>query len=962
MNETWLASIASLHRRDEAWLLLNEPDCCYYVASGAVELYTVPMKENGMRTGGRTFLFRVKEKGLLFPLPADHELTLMGDLSMETEVWRLPLQKVLDVIRASESDRLEWSRKMDEWLLLLGQAAALSPAPAGSETLHELEDTVVWRDAAHLPDHGILWVEPLTKPILPWNKGRLPQIKVGSLVPVSRTSWIASPSGNVLRACSTDKAILTSNWEKEWSAYHRLIAQALALKAEEAKIRQQTLLQARLLQDRLVMEQAVVGLSRVADRQGLGAVEDEGIIDPLVACCKRVGQFIGITIHAPKRRRDGRTRTPEQVFQEAGLAYRRVALRDEWYREDHGPLLAFLEDGTPAALLPRRKGGYDAWLDPSAEEPIVVNHESARFIQPFAYEFYRQLPDRPLQLRDLAKLVLVPRLKRDLWYGIGLGLMVSLLGLGFPAATGFLIDHLLPDTDGQQFLQLLLLLASIAFAVFGFTIAQSSTWLRVFSAWDASLQSAVWDRLMRMPLPFFRRFSSGDLASRVSGVHAFFRILSNWLLTGIAGALFAILQTGVLFFYQPSLAWLGIGLIGFYVLLFVAISFPLVRLTGKKTELEGSVNGLLVQLIGGIAKFRVAGAESRAFLQWSMRFGRQRAYAYQLRSVQNVLLVINSGYTVLASLLLFWLAGGNDSGMTPGAFAAFYAAYATLIGSVIGLCASTLPLFELIPLYQRIKPLLDTQPESEETRSDPGDLSGDIEMSHVTFRYEEDGPPILDDLSLHIRAGEYVALVGASGSGKSTLLRLLIGFDRPQSGSIYYDGKDLNGLDLRSVRKQCGVVLQNGTLWAGDIADNIIGQSGGYTLEDAWSAAQSVGLDEDIAKLPMGMHTMLSDASGFLSGGQAQRILIARSIVHKPRMVFLDEATSALDQLSQEKITRTLDRMNVTRVVIAHRLSTIRHADRIVVMDRGKIVEEGTYEDLMSSEGLFAKMAARQVM
>ncbi|MEF3306248.1 NHLP bacteriocin export ABC transporter permease/ATPase subunit [Paenibacillus sp. GYB003] len=964
MNETMLARLASLHRRDEPWLALNEPDCLYYVASGAVELYAVPMQAGGMRAGGRTFLLRVEEKRLFFPLTDDGELAWMADVMPGADVWKLPFRRTFEAFAASPEDCAEWARQIDEWLLALGQAAAIAAPPAGCETVGLFEETVVWRDAAFVSESGVLWVEPLNGPLLPWNKGRLPRVRAGSKVPVTRDGWVASPAGNRLKAYTTGQASEMPGWEKDLASYHRLIARALVLKAEEAETAQRAKLRERAARDRLLMERAVVGLSRAAGPGGLsaGASADDDGGDPLVACCRRVGQFIGLSVRAPKRRGDGKPLAPERLFQESGIAYRRVALRDEWYRDDHGPLLGFLDDGTPAALLPRRRGGYEAWLDPSAEAPFYVDAETVVYFQPFAYEMYRPLPNRPLRLRDLAKLALTPRWRGDLRSGIVFGLAASLLGLCFPAATGLLVDHLLPDAGSQPIAPMALLLASIAFAVFGFAVAQSATWLRVFGAWDASLQSAVWDRLMRMPLPFFRRFSSGDLASRVGGVNAFFRILSNWLLSGMAGALFAIVQIALLFVYRPSLAWLGVGLVVLYALLFAALSYPIMKVTSQKTELEGRVNGLLVQLLGGIAKFRVAGAEARAFHQWSRRFGEQRAYAYRLRSVQSVLLVIGSGYPILAGALLFGLAGGNAGGMTPGAFAAFFAAYSTLIGSVIGLCASTLPLFELVPLYRRIRPLLEARPESEETRGDPGELSGDIELSHVTFRYEEEGPVILDDLSLHIRAGEYVALVGASGSGKSTLLRLLIGFDRPQSGAVYYDGKDLNGLDLAAVRKQCGVVLQHGSLWAGDLADNIIGQSGGLTLDDAWNAAAAVGLDEDIAKLPMGMHTVLSDASGFLSGGQVQRILIARSIVHKPRIVFLDEATSALDQISQEKITRTLDRMNVTRVVIAHRLSTVRHADRIVVMERGRIVEEGTYEELIRRDGHFARMAARQVM
>ncbi|WP_102348498.1 NHLP bacteriocin export ABC transporter permease/ATPase subunit [Bacillus sp. Marseille-P3661] len=962
MIENALAQFASVEESDQAWLLINETNYFYYVASGTVDLYTVPIQDNGAIAGGRNFLLCVEEKGLIFSLPSKSGVAMLADIPSHTRLWRIPVRKALEVLATSAEYHKAWGEKIDEWLLLLGEVIAPSPPLPGCETINESGDTVVIQNTSFTPESGVLWIESLNKPIMPWNMGSLPRVNAGAKIPISRASWIAAAAGSVLKAYKSDKLFITGNWLKDLMDYHYLVATVLLQRAKNNEFEEKAALQARIQQNRNLMEQAVSSLKQVTEMNRFGEKDYYDNVDPLIACIRRVGNCIGINIRQPKSLSDGKRLTPEQIFQESGVAFRRVALRGDWYRQDHGPLLGFLVDGTPISLIPKMVGGYEVWVEAETEDPIMVNKEIAELFQPFAYELYRPLPNRTLKLRDLANLALSKRLKKDLTLGIGIGFIVGLLGLSFPAATGILIDTLLTDLDNQQFVQMFIMLTAIAFAVFGFTITQSCMWLRIFTTWDASLQSAVWHRLLQMPLTFFREFSAGDLAVRVSGVNTFFRVLSNWVISGMASTLFAILQTGLLFLYIPKLAWLAIGLVCIYVFAFIGISFPLIRLTEKKTELEGSVNGLLVQLFGGIAKFRVADAESRAFHQWSRRFGLQRAYAFKLRSVQNILLIINSGYLVTASLLLFWLAGGSNSGMTSGTFAAFYAAFGTLIGSVIGLCSSTISLFELIPLYKRIKPLLLTQPETSDSNGDPGLLLGSIELNHVSFRYDPDGPLVLNDISLHIQAGEYVAIVGSSGSGKSTLLRLLIGFDIPQSGSIYFDGKDLNGLQLSAVRKQCGVVLQNGTLWAGDIADNIIGQNGGLSLEDAWDAAQLVGLDEDISKLPMGMHTVLSDGSGFLSGGQVQRILIARAIVHNPRILFLDEATSALDQITQEKITTTLDRMNVTRIVIAHRLSTIRHADRIIVLESGRIVEEGSYDELIHLGGHFSKMAARQVM
>ena len=233
-------------------------------------------------------------------------------------------------------------------------------------------------------------------------------------------------------------------------------------------------------------------------------------------------------------------------------------------------------------------------------------------------------------------------------------------------------------------------------------------------------------------------------------------------------------------------------------------------------------------------------------------------------------------------------------------------------------------------------------------------------MNHASFRYSSDSPLVLRDVSFTIRPGEFVAFTGTSGSGKSTLIRLLLGFEQPLSGAIYYDGQDFAGLDLQEVRKQMGVVLQSGKLLAGDLLTNIVGNSP-LTVEDAWDAARVSGMEEDIKALPMGMYTMVAEGGKTLSGGQRQRLMIARAVVNRPRILLLDEATSALDNRTQDIVSQALEGMRATRIVVAHRLSTIINADRIFVLDQGVIAESGTYNELLQKNGIFAELAKRQI-
>jgi ATP-binding cassette subfamily C protein len=333
--------------------------------------------------------------------------------------------------------------------------------------------------------------------------------------------------------------------------------------------------------------------------------------------------------------------------------------------------------------------------------------------------------------------------------------------------------------------------------------------------------------------------------------------------------------------------------------------------------------------------------------------------------VGNRLEVFNAAFPILATAGIFYYTAElmKDPKITPlttGDFLAFNAAFGQFLTAMLQLSSSIVGVLNIVPLYERAKPIFQTLPEVDQGKSDPGELKGNIELNHIAFRYRPDAPLVLRDLSLSIKAGQFVAFVGSSGCGKSTLFRLLLGFERPESGAIYYDGQDLAGLDIGSVRRQMGVVLQNGRLLSGDIFTNIIG-SAPLTLDDAWQAAEMAGLAEDIKGMPMGMHTVISEGGGGLSGGQRQRLLIARAIVGRPRLLLFDEATSALDNQTQAIVGQSLEKLQATRIVIAHRLSTILNADKIFVFDKGVVVQSGNYEELMAQEGLFAELAKRQI-
>jgi NHLM bacteriocin system ABC transporter ATP-binding protein len=471
------------------------------------------------------------------------------------------------------------------------------------------------------------------------------------------------------------------------------------------------------------------------------------------------------------------------------------------------------------------------------------------------------------------------------------------------------------------------------------------------------------DRLLALPVPFFRDYTVGDLASRARAVNMVRDLLGGVAATSIVNGAFATVYLGLLFWYSWKLALVAIGLVLLALTFTILFAMRAVRFQRQQQAVAGKISGLVFQLINGVGKLRVSGSEGRAFAVWCGRFREQKDLAYRAGVAQNVVMVFNSVLPLLAVGVLFgvagWLSTSGES-MSTGQFVAFNSAFGTFFASAVALSGTLVSVLVAIPILERAEPILRTLPETSANQPDAGELTGRIEGTHLTFRYREDGPVILRDVSFQARPGEFIAFVGPSGSGKSTTLRMLLGFEKPETGAVYYDGQDLATVDISGVRAQIGVVLQSSRLTSGDVFQNIIG-SAPLSLDDAWEAAEMAGLAEDIRAMPMQMHTVISEGGSTLSGGQRQRLLIARALARKPRIIFFDEATSALDNRTQEQVSLSLERTNATRIVIAHRLSTIRNADRIYVMDQGEVVQEGSFEELVQRPGMFAQLVRRQM-
>jgi ATP-binding cassette subfamily C protein len=582
-------------------------------------------------------------------------------------------------------------------------------------------------------------------------------------------------------------------------------------------------------------------------------------------------------------------------------------------------------------------------------------------VSPFAYTFYRPFPPGPLTPWGLLKFALRSTRRSDWLFVLVLGLAGSVLGMFTPVATGWIFGSIIPAAQKDQLLLVVLGLLTSAVAVALFQFTRGVAALRLEGRMDGSVQAAIWDRLLNLPAPFFRRYTAGDLAFRALGIGEMRQVLTDVALSVLLSFVFSLTYFGLLFYYDARLAGLACGVFAVALLAVVASAWVQLRYQRGIYQVRGRVAGLVLQLITGISRLRLAGAEDRALAVWARDFSVQKKLAFRARSAANVLTAFNAALPVLGTMALFAaVAALPRDGLSLGAFLAFNAAFVQVLFSAILMASIIGYAVQVVPLYERAKPILETPPEVDPAKAAPGDLSGDIELSHVSFRYQADGPLVLDDVSVHIRAGEFVAFVGPSGAGKSTIIRLLLGFETPTAGSIYYDREDLAGLDRQAVRRQTGVVLQDGKLMPGDLFGNIVG-SAPLTLEDAWEAARQAGLEQDIHDMPMGMQTVVSEGGGTLSGGQRQRLMIARAVVAKPRILLFDEATSALDNETQARVSRSLENLKATRIVVAHRLSTVVNADRIYVMSGGRIVQQGRYQDLMKEGGLFAELMQRQM-
>jgi NHLM bacteriocin system ABC transporter ATP-binding protein len=685
--------------------------------------------------------------------------------------------------------------------------------------------------------------------------------------------------------------------------------------------------------------------------------------DPLLAAFRVVGRVIQMPIVRPAARSPAQQSFADvvEIARASRVRVRRILLRGDWWNQDAGPLLAWRgEARDPVALV--RVSGHYAMIEPKTATRRPIDRLLASELYPEAATFYPTLPSSPVKLRDLLGFSL--RHARGNVARIALTVvMLGLLSLVTPLIIQALVDSVIPRTEIDQLAFCALALAVTATAMAGVQMVESTAMLRLDSLVDWRLQAAVVDRLLRLPASLFREYTVGDFVARALGIDAVRRIFTGQTLRSLMAGLFCWFSILLMVIYDPSLALIALALTLFRALVIIGASILRLHHETQQFNLQGKTEGLVLQLLAGLGKLRVAAATVRALAVWSRLFAAQKRHFTASQRIANALALFEVSFPTIATLILFACASASGSSLTLnlGAFLAFFSAFGQSMAGIGIWAAGISSSLIAIPHITRLRPLITAAAEIADDRKPPGELTGAVELSRVTFRYESGGPAVIDNFSLRIAPGEYIAIVGPSGSGKSSLFRLLLGFEKPESGAVFFDGKALDTLDVSAVRRQLGVVLQNGKLATGSLYENICGGLQ-LPLEQAWDAVRMAGLEDDIKALPMGMHTAIAEGVNTLSGGQRQRVMIARALARRPRILLFDEATSSLDNRSQAIVSDALGSLNVTRIVIAHRLSTVRDADRIVVIVEGKIVQSGTFAELNAAEGVFADFARRQLL
>ncbi|MGF1432124.1 NHLP bacteriocin export ABC transporter permease/ATPase subunit [Kitasatospora sp. LaBMicrA B282] len=961
----------------DRYLVLDDPDRMLLVLAGAVDLFAVQLTDRSP-SGRWHFLCRIEAGTVLPGAPDGPRHGIVARPVLGAQLAQLPTAWVQGLsAREGECgtaagaavralDGAQQLQAVEQFLGgLAGGITALADAlrdtrpPRDFTPLAPAEPTVLKKGQALRSVDGLQWVR-VEEGGVELPEGTAGELTAGAEVCLTEQDWLVATSAATVRARAPRELL---DRGELWQLLHEHCRRLLYTVDERVAARQAAeteQIAARQERDAGTLAHSAKGFDTVLrDTSARLRIGDAAADPPTLAAARLVAGHQGFTMKAPVagNGHDRHLDELQAIALASGVRTRAVRLDGRWWRQDLGPMIGYRKGGGAVALLPM--GGRYVLAENGTVTPVTP--KVAAELQNKATMLYRPLPATVRTVAGLLRFG-IRNNRRDLWMFALMATLVAVVGLLVPVMTGEVLGTFVTHAERSLITEGSLVVIGSAMAVAALSVVQNIAVLRIESRSTSAMQVGVWTRLLSLPASFFSGYSTGELGTTVLGVSAAQETLSGMMTTATLGMLTGLANLVLVYFYNLPLAGLATGLT------LVGVGFGLlagrveIRWQRRLYAHEQAMSARVFQLLTAVPKVRVTAAEDRVFGVWAGEFSRGRGIAASSRRVQNAVTTFNAGFPLVCSVVIFGVIAGPMHSRVPiSVFLSFFTAFNLLIASSLQFTSAAVTAMGVVPMLERLRPILEEKPEVDDSKADPGDLSGRLGLSHVTFRYGEDGPAALQDVTLGIAPGEFVAIVGPSGSGKSTVLRLLLGFERPESGTVLYDGQDLAELEISAVRRQCGVVLQHGALLAGDIKANIVGSTN-HTLDDAWAAAEMAGIHTDIAAMPMGMNTVLSEGTSTLSGGQRQRLMIARALVSRPRIVFFDEATSALDNPTQRLVTESTRRLNATRVVIAHRLSTVAEADRIIVMDQGRVVQQGRYEELLADQdGLFARLAHRQM-
>ena len=637
-----------------------------------------------------------------------------------------------------------------------------------------------------------------------------------------------------------------------------------------------------------------------------------------------------------------------------GIAHCLVELDGPWWRDACGALLAVLEDGTPVALIPGL-AGY-TYTEPSTGARQHVGAADAPRFGTRAFCFYRPLPQRACTPRDLVAFMARGLEGREIALIVCALAASSALGMLLPLANAMLFGPVLETGDPSILVNCAVMLACVGAGQALIAAVKSLVLGGVSTKLTLHMQAAAMMRVLTLPAAFFRTHASGELANLLAGFSTIAAQIEQVLLGGVLSCVFSLVYLVQTFAIHPALGFVALTVLAATLGVSCATTLAQARVNSRLARLKAQLDSWQTEVLGSLRTIRAFGAEKRAHATWARRYAAVARLKYNGPLLAHLSGALQLGVTLLGTVAGY--AVSVSAGISVAQYMAFSSAFGLLLGSFSTLTSSMGVLAQTKPLLDALEPILAATPETHAGKRVLERPSGAMELSHVTFSYG--GPAVLDDLRLRIAPGDYVALVGESGCGKSTVMRLLLGFEEPCGGAVLFDGHDLRELDVQALRRHIGVVLQQTQLFRGDILSNITVSAPWATEEDAWQAAEAAGIADDIAALPMGMRTMIAEGGTGFSGGQRQRLAIARALASHPQILLFDEATSALDNRTQQVVCDTLAGLSCTRVVVAHRLSTIRACNRICMLADGRVAEEGTYDELMAKKGAFYALVSRQ--